>query len=62
MSLRPPMISKKCSAGKPIRLFTEVFFVKIKTAIRRVGPAKSECKAIRAGSKFWSSITKRRIN
>ena len=39
-----PMIVKKCSAKKSLYRFTEVFDVKKKTAIQRIGVAKSKCK------------------
>ena len=40
MSPGPPMIVKKCSERKSIRLFTEVLDVKKKTTVRRVVAAK----------------------
>ena len=60
ISLGPPMIVKKCSAQKSLRLFTEVLYVKNKPSVRRVGAAKSRHKEIRAGSMLWSSIPKRK--
>ena len=58
----PPMIVKKCSASKSLRLFTEVFDVKKKTAVRRVGAAKSKIKAIISGNMLCSSIPKRKVH
>ena len=62
MSSGPPNIVKNCSARKQLRLFTEVLYVKNKTAVRRLCAAKSECKEIRAGRMSWSSISKRKVH
>ena len=53
ISPEPPMIVKKCSARKSLRLFTEVLDVKDKTSVRQVGAIKPNCKAIREGSMLW---------
>ena len=58
MSTGTPIIVKKCSARKPLRLFTELLDVKKKTDVCQVGADKSERKAIRAGSMLWLSIPK----
>ena len=47
---------RKPSASKSICLFTEVLYVKKKTAVCQVGFDKSKRKEIRAGSVLWSSI------
>ena len=62
MSPGPPIIVKKCSARKSLRLFTEVLDVKKKAAVRRVGAARSKNKATRAGSMSWSRIKKRKVH
>ena len=49
MSPRTPIIVKKCIARESLRLLTEVLDVKKKTAVCRIGAAKSKCKAIIAG-------------
>ena len=59
MSPGYPMIVKKCSARKFLHLFTEFFDFKTKSAVSRVGDAKSKRKEIRADSMLWSSIPKR---
>ena len=50
------------SAIKPLRLFTEVLYVKKKTVFRQVGAAKSKRKAIISGTVLWSSIPKRKVH
>ena len=62
MSPGPSVTVKTPSAKKPIRLFTEAWYVKKDNSVRRVGDAKSKFKAIRAGSTLWSIIPKRRVN
>ena len=54
MTVKTPM------ARKPLRHFTEVLDVKHKTAICRLGAAKSKRKSIRAGTMLCCSIKKRR--
>ena len=54
------MIAKKCIERKSLHLFTEVLDVKIKPSVFRVGADKSNRKALRSGSMFWSSIPKRK--
>ena len=56
MSPGPPMMVKKCSARKPLRLFTKNWMKK--TAVCYVGAAKSNIKAIVSGIMLWPSITK----
>ena len=58
MSPGSPMIVKKWSARKSLHLFTEVFDVKKKTAVYRLGSAKSNHKSIISGSMLCSSIPK----
>ena len=60
MSTGPPMIVKNHSARKPLRLFTEVFYFKEKTAVCRVGAAKSKLKVIREVSTLCLNIPKRK--
>ena len=60
ISIGPPLIVKKCSARKLLCLFNEVLDVKNKTAIYRVGAAKSSFKVIRLVILLWSSITNRK--
>ena len=50
---------KNPSARKSLCLFTEVFYVKNKTSVHRVGADKSNFKSIRASSMLWSSTPKR---
>ena len=57
----PPMIVKKCSAIKPLRLFTEGLYVKNKTAVRRLVVSKSNLKALIEDSMLCSSIPKRKV-
>ena len=52
-SPRSPMTPtpfKKLSSRKSECLLTNILYIKNKTAIRRVGDAKSKCKAIKAGT------------
>ena len=60
MSPGPPMIFKKISARKSLRLFTEVLDIKNKTSVRRLGAAKSKRKEIISGSMLWLIITNRK--
>ena len=56
-----PMIStpvKKPSARKSLCLFTNILYVKKKTAIRRVGAAKSKRESIKAGTTLWEKKKK----
>ena len=41
------------SARKSLFIFTNILYVKNKTAIRRFGAAKSEYKAIKPGTMQW---------
>ena len=50
------------SARKSLRQFSEVLNVKPQTAVRRLGAAKSNRKAIISGSILWYSIQKRQGN
>ena len=54
----PSMTVINPSARKSLSLFTEVLDVKSKTAVRRVGAAKSKRKSIKEVSVLWSSIPK----
>ena len=56
----PSVTVKNTIARISLRLFTELFYVKNKTSILRVGADKSKRKAIRSGIMFWQSITNRR--
>ena len=56
----PPMIIKKCSARKSLRLFTAVLDLKKKTDFLQVGATKSTHKATISGIMLWSSIPKRK--
>ena len=49
----PYLSTKKPSAGKPIRQFTETLDVKHNTAVCRFGTAKSKRKAIKKGNMLW---------
>ena len=51
---------KKSSARKSLRQFLEALDVKHKTAVCRLGAAKSKCKAIIAGNTLWSILSKNR--
>ena len=59
MSFIMSVLANKSSAIKPLLSFSEVFDVKQKTAVQRLGAAKSKRKYIRTGCMLWSSITKR---
>ena len=61
-STMTPTPVKKPSARKSPCLFTNILDVKKKTAIRRVGDAKSKHKAIKSGTKPWEMKTKRKGN
>ena len=50
MSPGPYVTVKNPSAKKSLRLFTELFDVKNKSAVRQVGGSKSKRKSIRSGS------------
>ena len=52
---------KKPSARKSLRLFTNIFDVKKRTAIRHVGAAKSKRRSIKYGCGLWKNITKRKV-
>ena len=56
-----PVTVKNPSAIKLLRIFTEVLYVK-KNSVHRVGVAKSNRKAIRAGGVCFSSIPNRRVH
>ena len=58
----PSVTVKNPSARKLLHIFTELFDIKSKTAVRRVGADKSKRKEIRAGNMLWSSITKRMVH
>ena len=62
MSPGPPMIVKKCSERKSLCLFAEILDVKSKTAVCRVGAAKSNSKAIIAGSMLCLIIPNRKLH
>ena len=52
-----PMTSepfKKPSARKSLRSFTNILYVKSKTAKRRIVAAKSKHRAIKVGNKLWT--------
>ena len=53
MSPGPTTIFKNFSAIKLLLLFTEVLYVKKKTAVHRVGAYKSNSKEIRSGIMLW---------
>ena len=59
-SPRSPITStpvKKPNARKSLRLFTNILDVKNKTSIRRVRTAKSNSKALKAGTILWEKKT-----
>ena len=60
MSPGPYVTTRKPSARKPLRLFTEVLDIKKKTSFRQVCAAKPNHKSIRAGNMLWSSIPTRK--
>ena len=60
MSPGPSVTVKNPKAQISLCLFTQLFDVKNKTAVRQVGADKSNIKAIRSGSMLWSNIPKRR--
>ena len=49
---------KKLSFGKPLRLFTNTFGVKKRTAICCVGAKKSKSRSIKSGCGLWKNKTK----
>ena len=51
-SITPTQV-KKPSARKSLCFFTNILYAKNKAAIRRVGAAKSKCKAIKLGTTLW---------
>ena len=51
--ITPPTLNKP-SARKSLCIFTNILYVKNKTAIRRVGAAKSNFRAIKAGTIPWT--------
>ena len=53
---------KKSSARKKLNQFYEVLDVKPKTAVRKLGAAKSKIKDTRAGSMLWYITPKRHVN
>ena len=57
-----PTPVNKLSARKPLCLFTNILYVKKKSAIFRVGTAKQKRKAIKSGTTLWSLKTKRKVN
>ena len=60
-----PMNSRtvnKPSARKSLCLLTNILDVKKKTAIRRVGAAKLNCKAIQSGTTPWALKPKQKVN
>ena len=60
ISPKPSVTVINHNARKSLHIFTEVLNVKNKTAVDRVGAAKSKQKSIRAGNVLCSSITKRK--
>ena len=54
-SLRITQTTVKKSARKPLRLFTNIFDFKNRTAIRRVECTKSKCRAIKFGNSRWNN-------
>ena len=58
----PPMIVKKFSERKSLRLSTKVLGVKKKTSVCWEVSDKSKRKAIRAGIMLWSSIPKSKVH
>ena len=59
--MTPPTL-KKPSARKSMCIFTNILDVKKKTAIRRVGAAKSKFKTIKVGSTPWELKPKQKGN
>ena len=59
--MNPPTL-KKPSARKSLCLFTNILYVKNKTAIRQVGSAKHQRKAIEYGTTTWALKQKRKGN
>ena len=57
-----PTPFKKPIARKLLCFFTNILDVKKETAIRRVGPDKSNCKAIKSGTTSWALKSKRKVN
>ena len=55
-----PTTVNKPSTRKSLCLFTNIFDVKNKTAIRPVGAAKSKRKAIKVGNRLWNNKTKQK--
>ena len=52
-----PMTStpvKKSSARKSLCLFTNIFYVKKKTAKRRIGAVKSKSRAMKVSTNLWT--------
>ena len=52
----PSVTVKNSSARKSLRQFTELLYVKNKTAVRQLCADKSNRKALISGSMLWSSI------
>ena len=57
-----PTLVNKPSARKSLCLLTNILDVKKKTAIRRVGAAKLNCKAIQSGTTPWALKPKQKVN
>ena len=60
MSPSQSVTVKNPIARKSLRQFLEALDVKYKTAVCRLGAAKSKCKAIIAGNTLWSILSKNR--
>ena len=64
-SIKSPMIStpvKKPSARKSLFIFTNILYVKNKTATHQVGASKSRRKSIKSGTTPWALKPKRKLN
>ena len=59
MSVVTPGINKKTTTRKPIHQFSELFDVKEKTTVLRLGFSKTKRKATRKGIYLWYTIQKR---
>ena len=53
-----PRALKKPSAIKSLCLFTNILYVKNKTAISQVGSAKSKRKGVKEGTTLWEMKTR----
>ena len=56
------MTVKKPSARKSLRLFTNIFDVGNRTAIRRIGNEKLKRRSIKSGCGLWTNKIKQKVH